>query len=484
MEEDKKYSAVVYTDGGCKHPGHIGWGGHGYIFENIPAKKEVKAEGWLITSKGYKQLGFKNNDTEFLVTPVKYIDCIGSDKELGTNNTAELSAAIQVLEKLYSENILDVCIISDSEYVNKGMTTWLQGWIKNNWIKSDGRPVSNKDLWLSMNDIITKIKAKEGTVVVEWIKGHSNNLGNNLADTLASIGINYSAKEETQNTHNFSDIKGYWKVNIERHPYLNFKRIYFNTSDQFNLPGMYYQADPGTNELYIGKRLAETGYSVVRLKDIDPIIEHVTNKQIEVCKNSVGIHMLKADRLFSKNIYKYIKEFGSEALYTNKRNSNLSFVDNEPLIAEFNPTGLSLRAIDNFNLLEELLGKFILHKDDTKVLLNDVFKLMVHDITDEFFNEQTVKKKTKVLLDPKFVVGFKDMMLEISREDTMCKVPVVLGLDLPVRNSLKKLEGLNTSIKMLTWSEAKKTFRYAFIIESDLGIGIWSNFYADKIFIT
>jgi len=62
-----------------------------------------------------------------------------------TNNRMELMAAIMGLRQL--KYGCEVTVVTDSQYVKNGITTWLHNWKKNNWRTSDRKPVKNQDLW-------------------------------------------------------------------------------------------------------------------------------------------------------------------------------------------------------------------------------------------------------------------------------------------------------------------------------------------------
>jgi hypothetical protein len=55
---------------------------------------------------------------------------------------------------------------------------------------------------------------------------------------------------------------------------------------------------------------------------------------------------------------------------------------------------------------------------------------------------------------------------------------------MPPRNNLKKIEGLNPRVYLITWRESQQSIRYATVIVTDVGYGIWSNFFADRIFFS
>lgn len=500
---------MFYSDGSARCArgsgvGKIGWGVHGFLYENI-IDKPVSADTHVVTSKGYKHkanlkpdvlaevsaaTGLQPNVHNYVfVDPIKYVDAFGSSLDAATNNIAELTALITILQKTIELNLVEVYVLTDSEYVKKGTTEWLPRWIGQNWIKGDGNPVGNIDLWKQINSFLTLFKEKDITFGIEWVKAHDDNQGNVQADLLAAVGCNYSFHHELITTWETSDPKGYWKVEVDRHPFINFKRIYFNSLQQFNIPGHYYQADPGGNDFIIGKRLPETGYSVVKLKDEDPIIEAVKQKQFDVSRSMNAIYMLKLDNAHSKTIYPYISKYGKYSLHKFKKNNNLVFIDDAetPITTEINPTGLSLRAIDSLNFLEEMLDKYVYYRDSGEDPNTDIFKIQLSDITHHFFDqeEKTIKQEIQTVytLKPEMVVGFKNLDINILRDGKEYKVPVLLSVDLPPRNSLKKLEDFKPKITLLTYSEAERSFRYCIVIECKTGIGVWANYYADKIFI-
>jgi len=91
-----------------------------------------------------------------------------------TNNRMELLAVIEGLNKIAEGS--NVVVTSDSTYVVKGITQWLKGWIKRDYLG-----VKNVDLWKAYRqaaDRHNKIKAK-------WVRGHDGHPMNERCDTLA-----------------------------------------------------------------------------------------------------------------------------------------------------------------------------------------------------------------------------------------------------------------------------------------------------------
>tara|TARA_Y100000590_G_scaffold308479_1_gene348271 strand:- start:338 stop:784 length:447 start_codon:yes stop_codon:yes gene_type:complete len=138
----------IYTDGACVgNPGPGGWAA-------------------IIIQEGNK------------------IEIFGGEK-LTTNNRMELTAAIKALEYCLEKetkqlSLKEVKIYTDSNYLKDGITVWIKNWEKNNWKTADKKNVKNVDLWKKLKEL-TKISQIEWY----WIKGHSQNPMNELADKLA-----------------------------------------------------------------------------------------------------------------------------------------------------------------------------------------------------------------------------------------------------------------------------------------------------------
>lgn len=99
-----------------------------------------------------------------------------------TNQIAELVAAIAGL--LSTPVGAKVELISDSQYVLKGISEWRKGWERRGWRNAAGDPVANKAYWQQLFALVD-----ERQVRVRWVKGHAGDTFNERADTLASAAI-------------------------------------------------------------------------------------------------------------------------------------------------------------------------------------------------------------------------------------------------------------------------------------------------------
>lgn len=96
-----------------------------------------------------------------------------------TNNRMEITAAIEGLRAL--KEPCEVEVVTDSEYLKKGITTWIHAWKRKNWVKSDKKPVINSDLWQELDEQASRHKTEW-----VWTRGHSSHIDNNRCDELAT----------------------------------------------------------------------------------------------------------------------------------------------------------------------------------------------------------------------------------------------------------------------------------------------------------
>lgn len=114
--------------------------------------------------------------------------CGDSVKELSgaegatTNNRMEMSGAIAGLEAL--KRPCEVVLITDSQYLVKGMTEWMSGWLKRGWVNSKKEPVLNRDLWERLLELSKMHKIKW-----VWVRGHNGHVENERCDELARAAI-------------------------------------------------------------------------------------------------------------------------------------------------------------------------------------------------------------------------------------------------------------------------------------------------------
>ena len=135
----------IYTDGACRgNPGPGGW-------------------GVLLRANGKER------------------ELCGGERHT-TNNRMELTAAIEALTAL--SRPCEVALYTDSEYVRRGISEWLEGWKRAGWRTAARKPVKNEDLWRRLDAI-----AATHRVEWHWVKGHAGHPENERADARANQGL-------------------------------------------------------------------------------------------------------------------------------------------------------------------------------------------------------------------------------------------------------------------------------------------------------
>ena len=106
----------------------------------------------------------------------------GGDPGTTTNNRMELTAPTRALETLTRSCVVDLW--TDSTYVRSGITSWVASWKRNGWKTSARQPVKNVDLWQRLQAACARHQ-----VQWFWVKGHAGVADNELADELATRGM-------------------------------------------------------------------------------------------------------------------------------------------------------------------------------------------------------------------------------------------------------------------------------------------------------
>ncbi|XP_064616282.1 ribonuclease H1-like [Liolophura sinensis] len=100
-----------------------------------------------------------------------------------TNNRAEIHAARRAVEQAKAYGIKNLILHTDSQFLINSITTWIKGWKKNDWVKTTGEPVINKEDFLQLDRVIQDMNIKW-----VYVKGHHGIPGNEAADRLATEG--------------------------------------------------------------------------------------------------------------------------------------------------------------------------------------------------------------------------------------------------------------------------------------------------------
>lgn len=99
-----------------------------------------------------------------------------------TNNRMEMTAAIEALGSL--KRPCEVHLTTDSQYLVKGMTEWIGGWVRKGWVNSKKEPVLNRELWERLMEL-----SRIHTIHWIWVRGHNGHPENERCDELARAAI-------------------------------------------------------------------------------------------------------------------------------------------------------------------------------------------------------------------------------------------------------------------------------------------------------
>lgn len=144
MSKQLSPNVELYTDGACS--GNPGPGGWAFILRHLKTGAEKEGAG-----------GEANT----------------------TNNRMELTAVIRGLESLNRPCYVE--LVSDSNYVGKGLSEWMPKWKQNNWRRGKKKePVKNAELWMKLDELLQTHKVK-----FTWVAGHSGHPENERCDELA-----------------------------------------------------------------------------------------------------------------------------------------------------------------------------------------------------------------------------------------------------------------------------------------------------------
>jgi ribonuclease HI len=113
---------------------------------------------------------------------------LSGGKARTTNNEMEMTAAREGLRQAISAGAREITVVSDSEYLVKGMTGWIRGWLKNGWKTSAGQPVKNRALWEELHEL-----SRGRSVTWTWTRGHAGHPENERCDALAVAAAKQAA---------------------------------------------------------------------------------------------------------------------------------------------------------------------------------------------------------------------------------------------------------------------------------------------------
>lgn len=109
-----------------------------------------------------------------------------------TNITMEMKAVIEALKYINSNFSTNdaIYILTDSQYVQLGVTDWSNKWRINGWKNAKGKTIENYDLWRELLDLYY-VKNKNFKINIQWVRGHDGNRWNEYVDKMCNDAMDY-----------------------------------------------------------------------------------------------------------------------------------------------------------------------------------------------------------------------------------------------------------------------------------------------------
>lgn len=260
------------------------------------------------------------------------------------------------------------------------------------------------------------------------------------------------------NPHRFSE---YWKPVKERNP-LMYQRYMIHDSIA---PRKHYTTFDDKLISDFGKRANSVSYAIVKPKERDPILDRLMAQEIE-SKLEPTTHYILIGNVYKPLVNSALGKYGTAVLLPN--GFERKYADDIPICGTYPSPGLSQRGHEYHRNMEAIFLRYLDGNvfDDLEIL----------DITDSFYD--TIDGKLKVKPG-------------IEKNGGLVKCPspgahkgfqfLVLGKDLPPRNSLNRLTG-DVKIQLYS-SKDLNIVRYGVIISSNEGDAIFSYYNCNVRFV-
>lgn len=490
---------IFYTDGGSITDGSTfgGWGVHGYLYIDLPTTSSSGVKKGSPTNNGYVTGKLAEGDTK--VNVLYFMDYYGSSATHTTNIRAELLAMIKCLTFIRDSDIKKAKIFVDLRYILE-MLGGKDEYIANNYKNAKGKELANKAELIQLYDLHSQVSAK-CELELDWVEGHSGNIGNEKADTNATRGL-YIARNSLNNvnitlehhlpysdgtnTEYFviKDAKEYWESDTTAARLLSESSLFFTTNGISNVDNnVYFQAtfgkkmaskDKDERRSMRGKPFSDACISVVKLHKPDPVVNRLMDI-ITTHMPETGVYECDLQFQTRDVVYSDLYHGGLASVYVDKNTNRVRMKDGIELAAILNPVGQSFRMINDFNEVYSFLSAFERDNGQLGVQYFDITHLL-YSIEDKkgVPNYKMIEYPDNYLKVP--------ILLTFDYDIANCKnteITLTLGIDLPTRVTLGRIKTDKPKITMFVWDIDVRTCRYGTIIETEEGIGIWMGIYSN-----
>nr|DAN55907.1 MAG TPA: RNAseH-like protein [Caudoviricetes sp.] len=510
-------AVFVYTDGsaGPGSPGQLGMGYHGFYYDvekEYKKSADVPNEGFP-TSVGYvnPNIVYDTDNAEVLkiltttnldnlkINPIGYLDGMFSvPNDKGYSNDAEVKAIEQALLRVgdlveSNSHILKRFVVYSDSKVALGIWGHVINIYRNHneltkpenteKLKEHIDTVYSKNADSTRNYILNMVpvlvdfmvKTNDSKLFFSKVKGHNGDIGNELADSLANQARKLALNGQMVNLFKWHTDR-YWKPNVSKPNFLRFRQLYFinNTTNNIDADKAYFTV-MNYGSIDIGKRSGDPLYGMIRMDTIPTEIVSVMERyHKEHSESPVLVYTIDLDKLYKPDFAKFFNAFGSDALSVHDH--DLSIMGREPLAYPIKPAGLAKRVYDSTT---GLIGRLETARAEVKDFQNGKGKFYF-DITDLIY--ETKGKKLNCIIKP----GSKTLDLtgfELDSKEFTVNTKLVLGTDIPDRNTLKAMESDEPKVYILFQREGIGVYGYYLFIfsEKTKTYGIYHNMFSNFI---
>lgn len=470
---------VLYTDGSFRQ-NLAGWGVHGYTYHDKPMSSKA-ATKQQPTAEGYKDVPLDET-----CTVIEFYDAFGKVDGRATNNTAELTAAIEGFKIAFESGAQRLVMRPDSEYVIKGLTQWVKKWIRDNWLKTDGTPRENKELWLTLLDHKQRWEDRGYKLKIEWVKGHSNDIGNDKADVNAVRGGGAESSKPVQVKLEGEKVTKLKKKPVS--PLLLETRMVFGINSGLVPDTTYYTYNLGRMhnagfkprdtakdklakaDLLFGRRIAEATFGVYIAKEPDEYLEEL--KKLHTDALGTEIPELGIINLANACRAKYrqaIETMGISGLLKYDDIYALATPEMGLISKTLNPPRMANEAVFEFNNMERRLKEYIEGKLGSSV---DTI-----DITSEFY-ETIEGKKTVTQLKKTITQNTSHLDIPIKYKGQKVNIKLCLAIDIPSRNQLARIACTGVKVELMVIPLGPCAYSYLTVFTAEDGHAIFGSPYA------
>ena len=436
--EPGKQKLVLFMDGSCRpNPGFAGFGIFGFIYTDTDKPKNHKHphHGTMyFTPTGVQR---EKSETPIAVSNIiEMIQAVGNNQS--TNNEAELKAIVASLKKASTlEDIVDIALWTDSNYIVSAFNENLDNWIKNDWRRLDGKIITHIAEWEKIVQYRDFFKEKGCNLTIQWVKGHTEpkddnySYGNNMADIYSVIGSNYARiNKPTEDTIILDQVLTYadYKKSYDDKDFIFYFRDMYFSSDKELDDRNYCFISTSDDPALLGKRNNASIFAT-NIGYIPPIINQIKAFYREIQRNYVTTCCIKINKLENKDVYRLASFVDAKLMLLPMASQPRTYV----LVGD--PTPFLYENSVNFPFIvnaAEMFNKMSYIDSVVKEQYPNIFKF---DVTDTFIDLNEHKLK---ITNKDKDIDFSDLVKDTIQFKQ--KLIIKISYDIPSFLALKNIE--------------------------------------------